>query len=75
MPPGARPNFFDAGVKGVRGLVEVEPDGSALIQPEILMETTPSLTQLLRLAVIRLPAEPIGVGAKWTASEPDLRRT
>lgn len=62
-------------IQGTAGDVEVKPDGTSLIQPTSLMKTTPSTTELLRLALVQFPAEPIGIGGTWIHDESDLRRS
>jgi len=62
-------------VTSAAGELSIQPDGSVLIQPTSFIKTTPSITEILRLASVRLPAQPFGVGARWTVTERDLRRT
>jgi len=65
---------FETVAKSTRGVVTIEANGKVLIQPETFMKTMPSTVELLRMAIVRYPTEPIGVGATWTEQESDLRR-
>lgn len=72
---GSDKQSFSELAKDTRGDVSIQPDGSALIQPTTFMKTTPSLTELLKLAIVQLPRQPIGVGAVWHVTDDDSRRT
>ncbi|MBA3391643.1 MAG: hypothetical protein H0T89_03315 [Deltaproteobacteria bacterium] len=69
------PTTFAKIAESIRGTVEIAADGTATIRPATLMKTMPSTTELMRIAIARFPAEPIGVGARWRLVEHDLQRT
>lgn len=57
-----------------KGEVTVKPDGQVLVQPTTFMRTTPSLVELLKLSMVQLPAEPLGVGAAWFINDAEANR-
>jgi len=64
--PGMPPDpTFETIASATKGEVTVKPDGQVLVQPTTFMKTTPSLVELLKLSIVQLPPEPLGVGAAW----------
>ncbi len=74
--PGAPPDAaIETVAKSTKGEVTVQPDGNALIQPTTFMKTTPSIIELLKLSIVRMPSQPIGIGAVWHLDDDEAKRT
>jgi hypothetical protein len=58
-----------------KGEVTVKPDGHVLVQPTTFMKTTPSLVELLKLSIVQLPPQPLGIGAVWHLHDAEAKRT
>ena len=74
--PGAPPDAaIETVAKSTKGEVTVQPDGNALIQPTTFMKTTPSIIELMKLSIVRMPSQPIGIGAVWHLDDDQAKRT
>jgi hypothetical protein len=74
--PGMPPDpAFATIASSTKGEVTVKPDGHTLIQPTTFMSTTPSLVELLKLSIVQLPPQPLGVGAIWHFDDDEAKRT
>ncbi|MEO7095122.1 MAG: hypothetical protein ABI175_17815, partial [Polyangiales bacterium] len=73
--PGAPPDqAMETVARSTKGEVTVKPDGSALVQPTTFMKTTPSVVELLKLSMVQVPAQPLGIGAIWHIDDENVKR-
>lgn len=64
-----------AQIKGeIHGKIRIGASGPIGITPGSNVWTTPSTPELMRAAVVPLPEQAIGVGARWVSVENGLRR-
>ena len=61
--------------KTVIGMVRPNAIGGFDVMPTTIVHMMPSITDLLRYAIVPFPKEPLGVGARWSLTEPDAKRT
>ncbi len=61
--------------KTVIGVVRPNGDGGYYVVPTTIVRMMPSITELLRMSIVQFPAQPVGVGARWSIVEDDARRT
>lgn len=66
---------FERIVPNIHGGLDVPATGEVVVRSTSLMTTTPSTTEILELAVVPFPADPIGVGARWTVDRGPRHRT
>jgi hypothetical protein len=66
---------FDRVKKEIRGTIRMPANGLVSITTDTAMTSTPSTPELFKTAIVPLPADAIGVGARWKVSDQDGTRT
>ncbi len=61
---------FEGVKKAISGTIQVPANGLVSITADGMMKTTPSTPELFKSVLIPLPGDAIGMGARWTVTEP-----